>query len=270
MGRSSRTGRDTEGAAISNPQPTEGHSYAEVRRAQLATRYTTGRALKSMKIPLFPLELVLFPGVALPLHIFEPRYRRMIAECIAASAPFGVVRAERDGLAVIGCTAQVVRVLHSYPDGRSDILTQGVDRFEIEQLLDRGEDSGNFLQAEVDLLPDVAPATRAAREECVAFHFEALHLMGSSHASMHLNLDAPVAYLLAAVMPADLNFQQALLAMRSDAERTETLSSYYRAILPKLRSAAQTSERPPAMGTSCRLPPHPVSLVPHLSLETVQ
>ena len=193
-----------------------------------------------MKIPLFPLDVVLFPGVPLPLHIFEPRYREMIAECIAGNTAFGVVRAQRDGLAVVGCTAQVIRVMQSYPDGRSDILAQGVERFEIVQL----DNSRSFLQAEVDLLPDTAqPATRAAREECVAFHFEALHLMGSSHASMHLNLDAPVAYLLAAVMPADLNFQQALLAMRSDAERTETLSSYYRDILPKLRSVARTSER---------------------------
>jgi Lon protease-like protein len=193
-----------------------------------------------MKIPLFPLDVVLFPGVPLPLHIFEPRYREMIAECIAGNAAFGVVRAQRDGLAVVGCTAQVIRVLQSYPDGRSDILAQGVERFEIVQL----DNSRGFLQAEVDLLPDIAqPATRAAREECVAFHFEALHLMGSSRASLHLNLDAPVAYLLAAVMPADPNFQQALLSMRSDAERTETLSSYYRAILPKLRSAATTSER---------------------------
>jgi Lon protease-like protein len=197
-----------------------------------------------MKIPLFPLDVVLFPGVPLPLHIFEPRYREMIAECIAGNIAFGVVRAQRDGLAVVGCTARVIRVMQSYPDGRSDILAQGVERFEIVQL----DNSRNFLQAEVDLLPDVAPATRAAREECVAFHFEALHLMGSSHASMHLNLDAPVAYLLAAVMPADLNFQQALLAMRSDAERTETLSSYYRAILPKLRSAAQTSEHASSNG----------------------
>ena len=197
-----------------------------------------------MKIPLFPLDVVLFPGVPLPLHIFEPRYREMIAECIAGNTAFGVVRAQRDGLAVVGCTAQVIRVMQSYPDGRSDILAQGVERFEIVQL----DNSRSFLQAEVDLLPDVAPATRAAREECVAFHFEALHLMGSSHASMHLNLDAPVAYLLADVMPADLNFQQALLAMRSDAERTETLSSYYRAILPKLRSAARTSEHASSNG----------------------
>ena len=244
MGRSSRTGRDNEGATISNPQPTEGHPYGQTRRAQLATRYTAGRARKSMKIPLFPLELVLFPGVPLPLHIFEARYRRMIADCIAASAPFGVVRAERDGLAVIGCTARVVRVLHSYPDGRSDILTQGVDRFEIEQLLDRGEDSGNFLQAEVDLLPDTGPlAPRSAREQCAALHFEMLHLLGAAETRMNLNLDAPVAYLLAAAMPADLNFQQAMLAMRSDAERTETLLAYYREILPKLRSGAKASQR---------------------------
>ncbi|HEY3988265.1 MAG TPA: LON peptidase substrate-binding domain-containing protein [Acidobacteriaceae bacterium] len=193
-----------------------------------------------MKIPLFPLELVLFPGVPLPLHIFEPRYREMIAECIAGNVPFGVVHAQRDGLAVVGCTAQVVRVLRSYPDGRSDILTEGIDRFEIEQL----DDSRSFLQAEVDLLPDTGdPAARADREECVALHFEALHLLGAGETPMNLNLDLPVAYLLAAAMPADLNFQQALLAMRSDAERTEALLTYYRAFLPKLRSGAKASQR---------------------------
>lgn len=193
-----------------------------------------------MKIPLFPLDTVLFPGMPLPLHIFEPRYREMIAECTAGAAPFGVVRAQREGLAIVGCTANVVRVLQSYQDGRSDILTQGVDRFEIEQL----DDSRAFLQAEVDLLPDNGgEANRAAREECAALHFEALELLGVAEASMHLNLDAPVAYVLAAAMPADLNFHQALLAMRSDAERTETLVTYYRAMLPKLRRGKQASER---------------------------
>jgi Lon protease-like protein len=193
-----------------------------------------------MKIPLFPLELVLLPGMPLPLHIFEPRYREMIAECVAGNAPFGVVRAERDGLAIVGCTAQVVRVLRRYPDGRSDILTQGIDRFEIEQL----DNSRTFLQAQVDMLPDSGPAAeRSVREECVALHFEALHLLGAGEGNMQLNLDAPVAYLLAAAMPADLNFQQALLTMRSDAERTQTLLAYYREILPKLRSGAKASQR---------------------------
>ena len=193
-----------------------------------------------MKIPLFPLELVLFPGMPLPLHIFEPRYREMIGECVAGNAPFGVVRAERDGLAIVGCTAQVIRVLRRYPDGRSDILTQGIDRFEIEQL----DNSRTFLQAQVDMLPDSGPAAeRSARQECAALHFEALHLLGASEGNIQLNLDAPVAYLLAAAMPADLNFQQALLTMRSDRERTQTLLAYYREILPKLRSGAKASQR---------------------------
>jgi Lon protease-like protein len=217
--------------------------------APLPDPCTTGKPFEHLKIPLFPLDVVLFPGLPLPLHIFEPRYRQMIAECLVADVPFGVVRAQRDGLAVVGCTAQVLRILQSYPDGRSDILTQGIDRFEIEQLIDRDEDNRGFLQAEVDLIPDTGePAARSAREECVALHFEALHLLGAGQPSMHLNLDAPVAYLLAASMPADLNFQQALLAMRSDAERTETLLTYYRAALPKLRSGAKASKRGSANG----------------------
>lgn len=191
-----------------------------------------------MKIPLFPLDTVLFPGLPLPLHIFEPRYREMIAECVANDVAFGVVRAQREGLAVVGCTAQVIRVLQSYPDGRSDILAQGMDRFEIEQL----DDTRSFLQAEVDPLPDIGDsANRDARQQCAALHFEALHLLGASDTAMNLNLDAPVAYLLAAAMPMDLNFHQALLGMRCDAERTEALLACYRAMLPKLRRGTKVS-----------------------------
>jgi Lon protease-like protein len=206
-----------------------------------------------MKIPLFPLDLVLFPGVPLPLHIFEPRYRQMTAECLAANAPFGIVRARPEGLAVIGCTAQIVRVLHRYPDGRSDILTQGIERFEIEQLIGQravgqgamgpGEDTRTCLQAEVDLLPDTGDqATRSAREECVALHFEALHLLGTGEAGMQFDLDLPVAYLVAASMPAGLDFRQELLAIRSDAARTEMLLRYYRDLLPKLRRSRQVNQ----------------------------
>ena len=193
----------------------------------------------SMKIPLFPLDTVLFPGVPLPLHIFEPRYREMIAECTAAETPFGVVRAQREGLAVVGCTATIVRTLQRYPDGRCEILTQGVDRFEIELL----DDSRNFLQAKIDLLPDTAdPAERQAREECAALHLEALELLGIPDPSLHVDLNLPVAYLLAASMPADLNFMQALLVMRSDAERTGALIDYYHRILPKLRRGVRAAE----------------------------
>src|SRR6202789_2529360 len=110
-----------------------------------------------MKIPLFPLEVVLFPEAALPLHIFEDRYKEMIGICLAEKIGFGVVCAQREGLAVVGCTAEIVRVLEEYPDGRMDILCQGAKRFEIENL----DNSRAPRQAEARAVgDDGAPGTR--------------------------------------------------------------------------------------------------------------
>jgi len=89
-------------------------------------------------LPLFPLDLVLFPGASLPLHIFEPRYREMISECLDQKKSFGVVRAKEDGVAEIGCTAEIITVTQKYPDGRMDIVTEGAetesDAVELSQL----------------------------------------------------------------------------------------------------------------------------------------
>lgn len=191
-----------------------------------------------MKIPLFPLEVVLFPEAALPLHIFEDRYREMVNECLAEKVAFGVVCAQREGLAVVGCMAEIVRVLEKYPDGRLDILCQGSKRFEIENL----DNSRSFLQAEVDVFEDEGmPASRAMREDCVALHFEVLELMGGEKSQRAFNLDEPVAFRLAWTSPTDLPFRIELLAMRSDAERTEKLTNFYRSMLPKLRRGVQAS-----------------------------
>jgi Lon protease-like protein len=90
------------------------------------------------ELPLFPLHSVLCPGIALPLHIFEARYRAMIGRCLEDGSPFGVVLI-RDGrevgplathIAAIGTTA-VIRQAGRYPDGRLDIVTVGERRFRI-------------------------------------------------------------------------------------------------------------------------------------------
>jgi Lon protease-like protein len=191
-----------------------------------------------MKIPVFPLEVVLFPEAALPLHIFEERYKEMVAVCLAEKIAFGVVCAQREGLAVVGCTAEIVRILEKYPDGRMDILCQGAQRFEIENL----DNSRNFLQAEVDFFADEGvPSTRSMREQCAALHFEVLELMGGERAQSMVDLDQPVAFRLAWVSPTDHSFRIELLAMRSDAERTERLIDFYSAMLPKLRRGVQAS-----------------------------
>lgn len=192
-----------------------------------------------MKIPLFPLDVVLFPGAALPLHIFEDRYREMIGECISRGSVFGVVRAQHEGLAVIGCTAGIVRVLERYPDGRLDILCQGLERFEIESL----DNSRSFLQAEADFFQDEGlGADRSLREKCAASHLEALELIGAENANVGLDLDQPISFQLASAIPSDLEFKQELLGLRSDAERTERLLDFYDAVLPKLRRGARASK----------------------------
>jgi Lon protease-like protein len=188
-----------------------------------------------MKIPLFPLDVVLFPGASLPLHIFEDRYKEMIDLCLQTQSSFGVVRARRDGLAVIGCTARIARVSHRYEDGRMDILCQGERRFEIETL----DNSRAYLEAQVDFFDDDdEQAPRSLREECLALHLETMELAGIEIPSAPINLDEPISFLLAATLPTDLGFKQQLLNSRSDAARTEHLREFYNAILPKLRAGA--------------------------------
>ena len=189
-----------------------------------------------MKISLFPLDVVLFPGAPLPLHIFEERYRTMVRRCIAEEQVFGVVCASREGLAVVGCTARIVRTLQEYPDGRSDVLTEGVDRFEIQHL----DDSQAFLQADVRLFGDEGrEAARDMRELCLAMHFEVLELAGAEVKHIGVDLNQPISFQVAWSLPAELAFKQELLSMRSDYDRTERLLSFYEAVLPKLRGGVQ-------------------------------
>jgi len=190
-----------------------------------------------MKIALFPLDLVLFPGAPLQLHIFEERYKEMISGCLRDDSEFGIVRALREGLATIGCTASIVSVLHRYPDGRLDILCRGERRFEIESL----DDGRSYLQAEVDFLHDEEPSSsRREREQCAALHMEMVELSGDGEPEFPaVDLDRPVAFLLAGSIPADLDFKQELLHLNSDEKRTERLIEFYRTILPKLHRGAQ-------------------------------
>jgi Lon protease-like protein len=191
-----------------------------------------------MKISLFPLDVVLFPDAALPLHIFEDRYKKMIGECLASRTCFGVVRAQQEGLAVIGTTAQIAHVMQRYDDGRLDILCQGEARFEIEML----ENAREFLEAEVHFFEDEGPAApRALREECAALHFEALELAGIEMQTMRLSLDQPISFQLASALPADLGFKQQILSLRSDAERTHRLRDFYKSVIPKLRMGARAA-----------------------------
>jgi Lon protease-like protein len=116
------------------------------------------------KLPLFPLDLVLFPGMMLPLHIFEPRYKAMIRDCIGNGKPFGVVLTRKSAsqqsdnpenksflkeMHEIGTTAHITAVEH-LDDGRMNLITVGQDRFIIKDMALSADD---FFVGEVDPYP---------------------------------------------------------------------------------------------------------------------
>lgn len=100
---------------------------------------------ESTFVPLFPLPLVLFPYMPLPLHVFEPRYRVMIRNCIEHKQPFGLIRAGTTGTAWAGCLAEIRSVLQRFEDGRFDILSFGTQRFSVLNF----DTSKEYLQASV-------------------------------------------------------------------------------------------------------------------------
>ena len=83
-------------------------------------------------IPLFPLNIVALPKEKIPLHIFEPRYKRMINNSINSGEPFGIVHQDQEGFKSIGCSVKIINVIKEYPSGEFDIIVEGQQCFQIE------------------------------------------------------------------------------------------------------------------------------------------
>ncbi len=191
-------------------------------------------------VPLFPLDLVLLPGVPLPLHIFEPRYKELIKECLEQKKHFGIVRGKDEALATIGCTAEIIHVLKTYPDGRMNILTEGKRRFEVLQL----NQERSFLQAEIFFLEDENTlAAKADVDTALRLHGEIMHLAGAQAEDVQAADAAQLAYRLAGSLPFDPDFQQALLEMNSEAERIRAIISFFERILPVLQRNARAKRK---------------------------
>ena len=190
-------------------------------------------------IPLFPLDLVLFPGIPLPLHIFEPRYKEMIGECLQQKSPFGMVRVQESAVAEVGCTAEILKVAKRYPDGRFDILTQGKRRFEVVTL----DQERPFLRGEV-LFVDDEPSSPTAESQDRAreLHEEMMELLGGDR-EVAASDDVQLSYRLAAAIPTDLDFKQMLLGIRSESERVRLLIEYYEAVIPKITQTMEARRK---------------------------
>ncbi len=209
-------------------------------------------------LPLFPLGKVLYPGLLLPLHIFEDRYRQLVHDLMAEPEPrcFGVI-AIREGretgaegvsaLYEIGCTAMVRQAIEQ-EDGRFYLITVGSQRFRLAEL----DHSEPYLRGKVDILPedtgDRAAAQQAVQDVQSGFrdYLDALAERGATKVSTPDLPDEPVqlSYLVAASVIADLNDKQALLAQPDALHRLTT----ERALLSRENAMLRSLTSTPAPG----------------------
>ena len=189
------------------------------------------------ELPLFPLPVVLFPGVPLPLHIFEPRYRQMLLDIRLAKNLFGLSyfdpttsENEVPPKGHVGCVAEVTET-QTFPDGRSNILTIGVIRYRIEAYVERGDP---YLVAQVSYFEDededeellAAPAREVA--ETFTRIAQAVRTINDERATLPDISDTEpqrLSFLVAAAMEIDAEVKQEMLELRSTSERLERLRS---------------------------------------------
>lgn len=193
------------------------------------------------RIPLFPLDVVLMPGAELPLHIFEPRYKVMIARCLDEKLDFGMILAANQAVVGTGCTAEIVQKIRDYPDGRMDILTTGRAVFRLTELLEEKE----YYEGTVEYLADDAYALDDEQYGQLVQLFQKCHtlLFSSPWMDDREADEATLAYRMAALLPVELERRQALLEMRSERERRETMLRWMERFVPRLIAQQKTRER---------------------------
>lgn len=182
---------------------------------------------KRIKIPLFPLGVVLFPTMPLPLHIFEERYKLMVNECIKNQTIFGVVYYTGENFYRIGCTAAITKVLKTFEDGRMNILTNGLKRFMIHHIAN----DKPFLVGDVELFDDEISEDKMELKQLSAaasqlYKKTVKNLTPQESLELTEGLEAKeLSFLIAASAGFSLNEKQAFLEMTSTAERLKKTTS---------------------------------------------
>lgn len=190
--------------------------------------------MRPERIPLFPLNVVLMPGAPLPLHIFEPRYKAMVKECLEEKSEFGMLLSLPKGVAHVGCTAEIVEVVKRYSDGRMDIVTVGRAPFRVVELFSENP----LLEGQVDYLEDRGGNGNPVVQRQLIELYEACHtlLFEDYPKNLEGTPTDELSYLVASTLPMDLLWKQQILELRSEGDRQERLVSYLREWAPHLQN----------------------------------
>lgn len=198
------------------------------------------------RLPLFPLHLVLFPGEPLPLHIFEPRYREMLADCLDGDQRFGITAATPPTAGALGSVARI-RAAQPLDDGRSNIVVMGERRFAIRAILP--EERAYLVGAveEFDDQPGTAPLPqeRAQLQELAQEYRHALGVLTDNpdDEADWAEQSEPFTFQVAALAGLEVEAKLDLLATRSTRDRTRSLIDLLPSIIRLIRARAEVHVR---------------------------
>jgi Lon protease-like protein len=180
--------------------------------------------------PLFPLGLVALPSELIPLHIFEERYKRMVAHCLEEESEFGIVWLADDGLRPVGCACEIAEVLERMDDGRINLIARGTRPFELHER----QETLPYPAGVVEFLSDRQEP--ADEEAAVTAHeaYAALVREATDRAPDPDRLETMTAYEMAATVEFGLDAKQGLLDLRSETARLHLVTRLFRAALRRL------------------------------------
>ncbi len=190
-------------------------------------------------LPLFPLDQVLLPDGEIRLHVFEPRYRKMISRCMREPRSFVVVLSKGGAFAEIGCEAVIAKRLHQYPDGRFDILAKGVDRVRITSVV---ENEDGYLEAETAGIIEGPEEIEYAVEDKIEEMYKAYAPLAAGVPGDPPPRGPRWSFRLAERLKLQPGAKQELIEMMSENRRLARLREHLAVLIPAMQRRESTQE----------------------------
>ena len=179
-----------------------------------------------ISLPLFPLNLVLLPYELLPLHIFEPRYKKMVKEHIEEDKPFGIILNENNVVCTQGCRVKVQKVYKKYSNGEYDILVKGVEQFQVFNTRIVGE----TVIGEIGYVPLNNDSDEKLRMVIQDLYLKVLIKVGiNNNLEMHMGKQLSYEFLQGFELP--LKLKKQLILMNSENKRLTVIKDIFENII---------------------------------------
>jgi uncharacterized protein len=193
-------------------------------------------------IPIFPLKIVVFPGEILNLHIFEPRYKQMVEECLESNKPFGIPPVVSNNLSDLGTLIEITELAAVHPDGTMDIRTKGVSIFRMLQRIDEIPEK-LYSGAIVNYPPNITEAGETNLARNIVAEVRRLYTLLNVADKFPKGREEMLSYELGHLVGLSLEQEYELLGIFTELQRLEYIRRHLSTIVPVVQELEAMKER---------------------------